>query len=117
MKLRAVGVVLLVISGMVLAGCSVSAAPTPTLSPTSNPTPTPTSAPSPTSAHADEEPHDGTEAGHELFIAKGCSACHGQDAEGTGIAPGLAGHSAEMVRRQVRSPVGAMPAFPLATLT
>ncbi len=55
---------------------------------------------------ADDEPE-----GHDLFIAKGCSACHGQDGEGTVIAPALAGHTGQMVRRQVRTPRFKMPAF------
>ncbi len=49
--------------------------------------------------------------GNALYLAKGCSACHGQDANGTAIAPALQGKSAEQVRNQVRSPVGNMPAF------
>ena len=49
--------------------------------------------------------------GEELFATKGCAACHGLGATGTGIAPALPGHSAEQVRRQVRNPLGTMPAF------
>ena len=73
-------------------------------------TPTP-SAPPPT---ASESPPivDITTEGHQLFVAKGCSACHGQDAEGTAIAPSLANHSEAVVKRQVRAPVGIMPVFP-----
>lgn len=51
------------------------------------------------------------EQGERLFAVKGCSACHGLGAEGSDIAPGLPGHSAEQVLRQVRNPVGSMPAF------
>ena len=50
--------------------------------------------------------------GRELFVAKGCNACHGDDAEGTVVAPALAGHSATAVKRQVRAPIGLMPVFP-----
>jgi hypothetical protein len=50
--------------------------------------------------------------GQQLFVSRGCAACHGPDAEGSGVAPALAGHTAEQVERQVRTPVGAMPAFP-----
>ena len=50
--------------------------------------------------------------GQQLFITKGCAACHGQDAEGTGIAPALGGHSGNQVKRQARAPVGLMPVFP-----
>lgn len=49
--------------------------------------------------------------GQQLFVSKGCSACHGAQGEGTGIAPALGGHTGGQVKRQVRSPVGLMPAF------
>jgi mono/diheme cytochrome c family protein len=52
------------------------------------------------------------EAGRELFLANGCFACHGQNAEGTDIGPALAGHSEAAVRRQVRAPLGIMPVYP-----
>ena len=45
----------------------------------------------------DEPVHDDPE-GRDLFAAKGCSACHGQDAEGTAIAPALAGHTEQTPR-------------------
>ena len=48
-------------------------------------------------------------AGGQLFIDKGCAVCHGQNAEGTDIAPALPGHNAEQIKRQVRSPLGTMP--------
>ena len=64
---------------------------------------TPASAPSSTLA---PEAH-----GTQLFSEKGCAACHGQNAEGSAIAPALPGHTAEQVRRQVRNPIGAMPRF------
>ena len=50
--------------------------------------------------------------GQQLFIAKGCATCHGQSAEGTHMGPALAGHTAEQVEHQVRSPTMTMPAFP-----
>ena len=62
-------------------------------------TETPEVVPARTSAQA--EP---TSEGHGLFVAKGCTACHGQNAEGSQIAPALAGHSEAMVNRQVRNP-------------
>ncbi len=49
--------------------------------------------------------------GTQLFSKMGCAACHGQNAEGSAIAPALPGHTAEQVRRQVRNPIGAMPRF------
>jgi mono/diheme cytochrome c family protein len=52
------------------------------------------------------------ETGHQAFQDEGCSACHGEDAEGTDLAPALAGHSEAAVRRQVRAPVGNMPVYP-----
>ena len=52
------------------------------------------------------------EDGRILFSEKGCSACHGQDAKGTDIAPALPGHSGAIVKRQVRAPIGMMPVFP-----
>ena len=58
----------------------------------------------------DEPVHEAAE-GRDLFISKGCGGCHGQDAEGTTIAPALAGHTGQMVRRQVRTPRFKMPAF------
>ena len=103
--------------GFILTGCDISRdnTPTPTNVPTSTPTPTPT--PEPTATPTPTDHQDAAEEGHQLFIATGCSACHGQDAEGTNIAPALAEHTAVMVERQVRSPVGKMPAFPLSTLS
>ena len=41
----------------------------------------------------------------------GCAGCHGKSAEGTSIAPALAGHTPAMVERQVRTPRFRMPAF------
>jgi len=98
--------------GLILTGCDISRDNTPT--PRSVPTSTPTSEPAATPTPADHPGAD--DEGHQLFITTGCAACHGQDAEGTSIAPGLAGHTTAMVRRQVRSPIGAMPAFSISTL-
>jgi hypothetical protein len=44
-----------------------------------------------------------------------CSSCHGSDALGSSFAPSLPGHSEAVVKRQVRMPIGTMPAFPSAT--
>lgn len=49
--------------------------------------------------------------GRSLFVAKGCAVCHGQNAEGTSIAPALPGHTKDQVIRQVRAPRFQMPAF------
>ncbi len=86
-----------------LTAAACGAAATPTVIPTLQPTSTPASAPSSTLA---PEAH-----GTQLFSEKGCAACHGQNAEGSAIAPALPGHTAEQVRRQVRNPIGAMPRF------
>ena len=66
----------------------------------------PVTLPAPTSAI------DTLPVGHQLFVTKGCGACHGQNAEGSAIAPALGGHSGNQVRRQVRAPLGLMPLFP-----
>ncbi|MFQ5875072.1 MAG: c-type cytochrome, partial [Dehalococcoidia bacterium] len=76
---------------------------------TSTSTPVPQPSPTPVTEITDE--------GYRLFISKGCSACHGQDAQGTAIAPALPGHSAAIVRRQARAPVGVMPVFPPDKIT
>ncbi|MCH8185444.1 MAG: c-type cytochrome [Chloroflexi bacterium] len=55
--------------------------------------------------------------GHALFISKGCAGCHGESAEGTSIAPALAGHTPAMVERQVRTPRFRMPAFSVRQVT
>ena len=57
---------------------------------------------------AHDEP---VEEGRRLFLSKGCAACHGQDAQGSEIAPAVPGHSEAVVKRQVRNPRLRMPAF------
>ena len=47
-----------------------------------------------------------------MFVAVGCSACHGLAGEGSAIAPGLTGHTSVQVIRQARAPLGMMPVFP-----
>ena len=46
--------------------------------------------------------------GEQLFVSKGCAACHGSIGQGSEIAPALAGHT----ETQVRAPMGLMPVFP-----
>ena len=87
----------------VLTAAACGAAATPTVVPTPEPTSTPASA---LPSTLTPESH-----GTQLFSEKGCAACHGQNAEGSAIAPALPGHTAEQVRRQVRNPIGAMPRF------
>lgn len=92
-----VDVLVLAALSLLLAACGGAATATPWPTPTPLPaTPTPLPA----------------SAGHRLFITKGCGACHGQNAEGTNIAPALTGHTVGQVKRQVRAPVGLMPVFP-----
>lgn len=73
----------------------------------SGPTPLPTA----TEANADHDARSEATIGRDLMLTKGCAACHGQDGEGSAIAPALAGHSEAQVKRQVRSPRFQMPAF------
>ena len=69
--------------------------------------------PSPTATETPAKPPETREevGGRELYISKGCAACHGQNAEGSAIAPALPGHNEMMVKRQVRNPRLRMPAF------
>ena len=89
--------------------------------PTAAPAPAPASATTnvaqPVVAPASQQLSEPTLDGHELFIAKGCAACHGVDAEGTDIAPALTGHTERQVRRQPRAPVGIMPVYPPDKIT
>ena len=73
-----------------------------------SPAATPTLTPTQVSPAATSLPMS---SGQQLFISKGCAACHGQNAEGSPIAPALPGHTEEQVKRQVRNPVGTMPRF------
>ena len=104
MRATCILVFVIVVMGFMLAACGDEATSIPTATPatTITPTATPIATPELTGVAAD---------GHQLFIAKGCSACHGQNAEGTAIAPALSGHTDAMIRRQVRAPVGIMPVF------
>ncbi len=61
------------------------------------------------SAHEAET--DLVTAGEQLFIEKGCAACHGADGVGTDFAPAMPGHTELQVRRQVRGPMGIMSVF------
>jgi len=78
--------------------CGSSA--TPTTAPTLKPTPTSASVLQPALL------------GEQLFVTKGCAACHGAMGKGSEIAPALPGHTETQVRRQVRAPMGLMPVFP-----
>lgn len=49
--------------------------------------------------------------GHELFEAKGCATCHGEDAQGSDLGPAIGGHAVDVVIKQVRTPRDRMPAF------
>lgn len=78
-------------------------------SPTPTPTPTPTITPTPADVVA---------VGKALYIANGCSACHGLNAEGTGVAPGIKGLTREAIKNKVRDPKSQMmPAYPPETIS
>ena len=82
-------------------------------------TPTSTSA-VPTSTPAvshNDDPEAMIAAGRQLYLIKGCASCHGQDAEGTAIAPALPGHTGQQVMIQVRSPLSLMPAYSKLQIT
>lgn len=51
------------------------------------------------------------ERGYEVYTNNVCTACHGQNGEGTDLAPALAEHSEFAIRRQIRAPVGLMLVF------
>ncbi|MBI4243408.1 MAG: cytochrome c [Planctomycetes bacterium] len=54
--------------------------------------------------------------GKNLYTQK-CAVCHGPNAEGTSVAPPIAGHSMSSVKMQVRNPMGTMMAFPPSQLS
>lgn len=58
-----------------------------------------------------QESMTGGARGREVYLAAGCGACHGQNAEGTDVGPALAGHTDAQVHQQVRSPLARMPAY------
>lgn len=69
-------------------------------------------APAATEAVTEEEPAEAAPAsGRQVYLDAGCGACHGLNAEGTGVGPAMPGHTADQVRQQVRSPLGQMPAY------
>jgi len=99
------------VTALVAFACGGGESPTAT---STLPSPTATTAPVPTPT-SPATVIDGE--GYQLYVSKGCSACHGQDTQGTQIAPALPGHSESIVRRQVRSPIGLMPVFPPDKIT
>ena len=78
---------------------------------TSAPVAAPDETPTPTLAPISDAHDEPVEEGRRLFLSKGCAACHGQDAQGSEIAPAVPGHSEAVVKRQVRNPRLRMPAF------
>ncbi len=114
--MKKLGVVSLLLAGlMLLAACqgAEETAPVPVPAPvTPAPAPapvTPAPAPAPVTPAPVPAPVTPVAAGIQLYVDKGCAVCHGQNAEGTSIAPSLSGHNAEQVTRQVRNPLGTMP--------
>lgn len=53
---------------------------------------------------------DAVAQGKQIYETIGCISCHGAAGEG-GVGPALAGHTAEQVRRQVRTSGSNMPAY------
>ena len=99
---RALLLLIAAISVMALALAACGGGEEPTSTPTATATPLPV-------GEAAE--------GRTLFIARGCAGCHGVNAEGSAIAPALAGHSEAAVTRQVRTPRFQMPAFSEAQIS
>ena len=55
--------------------------------------------------------------GKKLFADRGCAACHGRNAMGTAVVQSISLRSPEVIRQQLRAPVGMMPLFPPDKLT
>lgn len=87
---------------LAVAACSSAATAVPTATPTMLPSPVLETQASP---------------GQQLFISRGCATCHGRNAQGTNVAPTLAGLTAAQVEQQVRAPTGTMPAFSTEALS
>lgn len=103
--------------GLIAMACQVDGQTTiaPAVEPPAQPAPTavpqPTKVPDrgQTSAQISDAGHQLD--GREIYATVGCAACHGDDAQGTDIAPALTGHSVAQVKRQARAPIGIMPVF------
>lgn len=102
---------------------------TPVPAPTDTPVPEPTEAPAtpvPPTEEAEQPPAVSAEAAKQIYMQKGCIACHGANFEG-GVGPILAGLPVEHSQSVIRNgePEAGMPAFDqnlisdedLATLT
>ncbi len=55
--------------------------------------------------------------GQEIYLASGCSMCHGLDARGGPVGPSLAGSTLKIVGHMVRDGPGGMPAYTEAHLS
>lgn len=62
-------------------------------------------------AHTDDSIDDTLAVGKQLFIEKGCAACHGPNAQGTPGYPAVAGFPQSHTKEQVRNPHHRMPRF------
>lgn len=59
-----------------------------------------------------------TARGKDLYMASGCSVCHGSSGGGTSFAPKVTGVSSDAIIKQVRTPrTSAMPSFSSAKLS
>jgi mono/diheme cytochrome c family protein len=65
----------------------------------------------PSETETQPEEATGAETPNQVYLAAGCGSCHGENAEGTDVAPALGGHTREQTRQQVRSPLAQMPAY------
>ena len=57
------------------------------------------------------------ERGEQLFVAKGCVACHALDARGGIVGPPIAGTNAATVLKRVRTGPAGMPHYSIDTLS
>lgn len=102
---------------LAIACTTADSTPFPTAAPAATSTPVPVDDDHADDGHAEDDddhaaaPAELIDRGSAVYASAGCSACHGQGAVGTDIAPGLAGHNELQVRRQVRAPIGAMSLF------
>lgn len=60
---------------------------------------------------------DPVQLGHQLFVVKGCAACHGLDGRGGVIGPSIVGTNAEKLRAKTQVGPQGMPAYAPGALT
>ena len=87
-------IILAIIGAMIWVACGGASTAPP---PAATSVPQAPAAASITESAADGDEPDTDEHGREVFRSKGCAACHGQDAEGSAIAPALPGQAAQAI--------------------